>query len=122
MDVLIVDDSRSMRMLIKRCMRQAGFGGCSLDEAGDGAEGLEKMRAERPRLVLSDWNMNGMDGEEFAQTVRSSYPDVVVGFITSEASVEIKDRAKATGAQFLLTKPFDAEGLAAALGPYLGAG
>ena len=121
MDILVVDDSRSMRMLIKRCMRQAGFGGCSLEEAGDGAEGLEKMKAEQPKLVLSDWNMAGMGGEQFAQRVHDSYPEVIVGFITSETSTEINERAMATGARFLLTKPFDADGMAAALGPYLGA-
>ena len=121
MDVLIVDDRRSMRMLIKRCMRQAGFGHCSIEEAGDGVEGLEKMKSDLPRLVLSDWNMTGMGGEDFAKHVRASYPDVTLGFITSEASTEIHERAKATGAQFLLTKPFDADGMAASLTPYLGA-
>lgn len=119
MDVLVVDDSRSMRMLIKRCMRQAGYGTCALEEASDGVEGLAKMKEAEPRLVLSDWNMTGMGGEQFAHQVREAHPNVVVGFITSEASAEINERAMATGARFLLTKPFDAEGMAAVLKPYL---
>ena len=119
MDILIVDDSRSMRMLIKRALRQAGFGALSVDEAGDGVEGLEKMKLDAPKLALSDWNMPGMGGEDFARSVQASYPDVVVGFITSEASTEISERALATGAKFLLTKPFDADGVADVLSPYL---
>lgn len=119
MDVLVVDDSRSMRMLIKRCMRQAGFGSYALEEASDGAEGLQRMKDSEPQLVLSDWNMEGMGGEQFAREVRAAHPNVILGFITSEASAEINERAMATGARFLLTKPFDADGMGAALKPYL---
>ncbi len=119
MDVLIVDDSRSMRMLIKRCMRQAGFGGLEIEEAGDGSEGLAKLKSGKPKLILSDWNMEGMGGEQFAQAVQVSHPNVTLGFITSEASEEIRQRAKTAGAKFLLTKPFDAEGMTEALQPYL---
>ncbi len=121
MDVLIVDDSRSMRMLIKRCMRQAGFSGYIVEEAEDGMDGLEKLKGNSPKLILSDWNMSGMGGEQFARNVCSQYPDLVLGFITSESSPEISARAMATGAKFLLTKPFDAEGMAIALSPYLAA-
>lgn len=119
MDVLIVDDSRSMRMLIKRCMRQAGFGQLTVEEAADGNEGLTKLQGNHPRLILSDWNMNGMGGEQFAHKVRSSYPELTLGFITSEASEAIRERAMAAGAKFMLTKPFDAEGMSEALQAYL---
>lgn len=119
MDVLIVDDSRSMRMLIKRCMRQAGFVGLEIEEAEDGNDGLSKLKVAVPRLILSDWNMSGMGGEQFAQNVHAIYPGVTLGFITSEASEEIRERANAAGAKFVLTKPFDAEGMTVALQPYL---
>ena len=120
MDVLIVDDSRSMRMLIKRCMRQAGLSGLEIEEAGDGNEGLAKLKGSSGvKLILSDWNMTGMGGEQFAQCVRSEYPSLTLGFITSESSDDIRERATAAGAKFLLTKPFDADGMAAALGQYL---
>lgn len=119
MDVLIIDDSRSMRMLIKRCMRQAGFSQYTIDEAGDGAEGLDKLRTSAPQLILSDWNMTGMGGEQFARALQAQHPQLTLGFITSESSAEISERAKAVGARFLLTKPFDADGMKAALSPYL---
>ncbi len=119
MDILIVDDSRSMRMLIKRCMRQAGFSGYVVEEAEDGMDGLKKLKDNSPKLILSDWNMNGMGGELFARNVCSQYPGLILGFITSESSPEINARAMATGAKFLLTKPFDAESMTAALSPYL---
>ena len=119
MDVLIVDDSRSMRMLIKRCMRQAGFGGLVIEEAEDGNDGLAKLKDGVPRLILSDWNMAGMGGEQFAQNVHAAYPNLTIGFITSEAAEEIRGRAITAGAKFLLTKPFDAEGMTQALQPYL---
>jgi two-component system chemotaxis response regulator CheY len=119
MDVLIVDDSRSMRMLIKRCMRQAGYGHCNVEEADNGSEGLTKLGNFKPTLILSDWNMMGMGGEQFATEVRSTNSEVAFGFITSEASQEIRDRAMSVGANFLITKPFDAETVGEAIKPYL---
>lgn len=119
MDVLIVDDSRSMRMLIKRCLRQAGFGGLQVEEAEDGNDGLAKLKGGTPKLILSDWNMAGMGGEQFARSVQATYPNLTLGFITSEAGDEIRERAMTAGAKFLLTKPFDAEGMTVALQPYL---
>lgn len=119
MDVLIVDDSRSMRMLIKRCMRQAGFSQYTIEEAENGVDGLTKLASGTPKLIISDWNMMEMGGEEFARCVRLKNSTVPFGFITSEASTEIHERAMAAGANFLITKPFDAESIEAALQPYL---
>ena len=119
MNVLIIDDSRSMRMLIKRCLRQAGFSQYNIEEAGDGAEGLEKLKSIAPQLILSDWNMTGMGGESFGRALQTQYPQLTLGFITSESSGEISERASAVGAKFLLTKPFDVDGMKAALAPYL---
>ena len=64
------------------------------------------MQAKAPNLVLSDWNMPDMNGLEFLQAVRGANNQVPFGFVTSEASQEMKDTALTAGAQFLITKPF----------------
>ena len=75
---------------------------------------------KRPRLVLSDWNMPEMSGLELLQGLRSANNSVPFGFITSEASPEIKELALTNGAKFLITKPFEAEDIQTALNPILG--
>ena len=75
---------------------------------------------KRPRLVLSDWNMPEMSGLELLQGLRTANNSVPFGFITSEASAEIKELALNNGAKFLITKPFEAEDIQAALNPILG--
>ena len=56
MDILLVDDSKTMRLLVQRALRQAGYRSLAVGEAENGAQAIEKMK-ENPRLVLSDWNM-----------------------------------------------------------------
>src|SRR5450756_833989 len=117
MDILLVDDSKTMRMIVQRAIRQAGFRGLAIAEAGNGAEGLEKLHTEKPKLVLSDWNMPEMTGIEFLRAVRAEKNNVPFGFITSEASAEIKEMAMSCGASFLITKPFSPEDVEEALSP-----
>ena len=120
MDILLVDDSKTMRGIVQRAIRQAGFRGLSVGEAENGAQGLEKLLTEKPKLVLSDWNMPEMSGIEFLVQVRASENKVPFGFITSEASAAIKQLAMASGANFLITKPFSPEDVQEALTPILG--
>lgn len=119
-DILLVDDSRTMRLLVQRALRQAGYRGLSVEEAENGAEGLEKLRQGRHRLVLSDWNMPVMSGIAFLKEARAGKCTVPFGFITSEASKEIRDEALGAGASFLITKPFAPEDVQGALAPILG--
>jgi two-component system chemotaxis response regulator CheY len=120
MDILLVDDSKTMRGIVQRAIRQAGFRGLTVGEAENGAQGLEKLRAEQPKLILSDWNMPEMSGIEFLVQVRASSNKVPFGFITSEASAAIKELAMNSGASFLITKPFSPEAIQEALAPILG--
>jgi two-component system chemotaxis response regulator CheY len=120
MDVLLVDDSKTMRMLVQRALRQAGYRDLSFGEAENGARALEIMSKEKPQLILSDWNMPEMSGIEFLQALRLQKNMTPFGFITSEASAEIKNIAMNNGAKFLLTKPFNPEDVQTALEPILG--
>ncbi len=114
--ILLVDDSKTIRMLIKRNLRQAGFDQAEILEAEDGAAGLTVARAESPDLILSDWNMPEMSGIEFLKALRAEGIDTTFGFITSETTPTYKEQALAAGASFLLSKPFNADSFAEALG------
>ena len=120
MDILLVDDSRTMRMIIQRAIRQAGYRGLTIGEAENGAQALEKLRTEQPALILSDWNMPEMSGIEFLMQIRGEQNLVPFGFITSETSTGIKDLAISSGATFLISKPFTPEDVQKALAPILG--
>jgi two-component system, chemotaxis family, chemotaxis protein CheY len=120
MDILLVEDSKTMRGIVQRVIRQAGFRGLTVGEAENGAQALEKLRAEKPKLILSDWNMPEMSGIDFLVQVRASANNVPFGFITSEASAGIKELAMKSGASFLITKPFSPETMQEVLSPILG--
>ena len=122
MDILLVDDSRTMRMIVQRAIRQAGFRGFTVGEAENGVQALEKLHGEQPKLILSGWNMPEMSGIDFLKQVRAEQNQVPFGFITSEASVGIKDLALSSGAMFVITKPFTPEDVQEALSPILGGG
>lgn len=120
MDILLVDDSRTMRIILQRAIKQAGYRNLSVSEAENGAQALEKLRSEQPRLILSDWNMPEMSGIDFLREVRAAANDVPFGFVTSESSVEMKNLAMKTGATFMLTKPFTPDDIQEVLDPILG--
>ena len=111
MKILVVDDSKAMRMIVIRTLRQAGLGDADIHEADNGANGLAKVAEVEPELVLSDWNMPEMNGIEFLTALRASGNEVPFGFVTSETTTEMRERAIAAGARFLLAKPFTADDL-----------
>jgi two-component system chemotaxis response regulator CheY len=119
MKILIADDSRVMRQIVIRTLRQAGFDGHDLVEAEDGKAALDKARAEEPDFVLSDWNMPEMTGIEFLRALRAAGLQTPFVFVTSEATAEMRETATAAGALDMITKPFDAERFRAALEPIL---
>ncbi len=120
MKVLVVDDSRVMRSIVTRTLRQAGYSDVEICQAENGREGLEVIAAEHPDLVLCDWNMPEMNGIDLLTTLRAQGQQVAFGFVTSEGSPEMRDRAEAAGALFLLAKPFTPDAFREALQPVLG--
>lgn len=120
MKILIVDDSRVMRQIVTRTLRQAGYDDHDVVQAGNGVEALEVMADEEPDLVLSDWNMPEMTGIELLRALRGQGDTTPFGFVTSEGSPEMRERAENAGAMFLIAKPFTPEAFQAVLEPVLG--
>jgi two-component system chemotaxis response regulator CheY len=120
MKVLITDDSRVMRQIVKRTLRQAGYTEVQVCEAGDGREALEVIASESPDLVLCDWNMPEMSGIDLLISLRAKGRNVPFGFVTSEGSPDMRQRAENAGALFLIAKPFTPEAFREALEPVLG--
>ena len=120
MRILIVDDSRVMRQMMVRSLRQAGFTGHVLVEASNGVEGLAAVARHEPDLVLSDWSMPEMDGIDMLTALRSRGDSTPFGLVTSERSSEMVRRAEAAGATFVIAKPFTAETFRETLQPVLG--
>jgi two-component system chemotaxis response regulator CheY len=106
MKILVTDDSRVMRQIVIRTLRQAGYDDHDIIQAADGKEAFDMVAAEKPDLVLSDWNMPEMTGIECLEALRASGSQVPFGFVTSEGSPEMRDKAANAGALFLIAKPF----------------
>jgi len=116
--LLIVDDSKAMRMIVRRSLQQVTcIGEHEIVESTNGEDALQKLRAERFDLVLADWNMPQLNGIDLLKTIRSEHNDVKFGFITSEGTDDVRASAFDAGAQFLIVKPFTPEVLQAALLP-----
>ena len=120
MKILIADDSRVMRQIVTRTLRQAGFGDHDLVEAADGRQAYEMVTKESPDLVISDWNMPEMTGVELLRRLRASGNGVKFGFVTSECTPEMQQQAEDAGALFFIIKPFTAERFDEVFSPILG--
>ncbi|MGY4643725.1 response regulator [Cellulomonas sp. URHB0016] len=116
--VLVTDDSRVMRQIVIRTLRQAGYD-WDVREASDGAEALAAVRADEPDVVLSDWNMPNMNGIELLNALRAEGFETPFGFVTSESSPEMRSTAEAAGALFLVSKPFTPESFREVIEPVL---
>jgi two-component system, chemotaxis family, chemotaxis protein CheY len=119
MRILIVDDSRAMRLIVARTLRLAGYEEHELIEAVDGRHALDVVAEEPPDLVLCDWNMPQMSGLELLTALRSAGSSIPFGFVTSEASPQMRVTARQAGAMFLIAKPFTAQDFQDALDPVL---
>ncbi len=115
MKVLVVDDSFAMRMIVIKTAKKAGLARDTFIQAADGAEGLEAIREHNPDLVLSDWNMPNMTGIEMLEAVKAEGLKVKFGFVTTEATTDMRLRARKAGALFLVAKPFTVESFEQAL-------
>lgn len=118
-NVLIVDDSSTMRKIISRSLRQAGLPIDEIYEAGDGVEGLSVLAGKDVQLILSDINMPNMDGLEFIKQVRSQGKSMPIVMITTEGGEDILKEAITNGASDSIKKPFTPDQLSEKLGGLL---
>ena len=111
MNVLIVDDYKTMLRIIRNLLKQIDFN--NVEEATDGAEALGKLRAGQFGLVISDWNMAPMTGLQLLQEVRADnrLKNMPFIMITAESKTENVIAAKAAGVSNYIVKPFNAETL-----------
>lgn len=117
--ILVVDDSKAMRLIVRRTLRQAGFGEFEVQEAANGLEALERIGQAPPTLVISDWNMPEMNGIELLRELNARKVSVRFGFVTTEGTPDMRAMADEAGALFLIAKPFTPEQFESALRPLL---
>jgi two-component system, chemotaxis family, chemotaxis protein CheY len=107
MKALIVDDSRAMRMIISRILKEMGF---ETTEAGHGREALERIQGleTAPNLILVDWNMPEMNGLELVTALRANrlFDDSQIMMVTTETELAHVAQALQAGANEYMMKPF----------------
>jgi two-component system, chemotaxis family, chemotaxis protein CheY len=111
MNVLIVDDSATMRMIVIKSLRQAGFESMTIIEAGSAKEALQKIAAGGVDLVLSDVNMPEITGIELVKVIRTKFKSLPIIMVTTESSPEMKEKMRQAGANEIISKPFQPEDL-----------
>ena len=102
--ILVVDDAAFMRM---RCTKLLTENGYEVEEAGDGAEALEKYKASRPDGVLLDITMPKMDGIMTLQEIIKVDPNAQVAMVTAMGQRTMVMSAMRAGARDFIVKPFD---------------
>lgn len=112
--VLTVDDSRTMRDMLRLALTEAGF---QVTQAEDGEHGLEVLAAHPPRVIITDINMPRLDGFGFIEAVRRDerYRSIPILVLTTESDADKKMRARQSGATGWIVKPFDPHKLVAAI-------
>jgi two-component system chemotaxis response regulator CheY len=106
MNVLVVDDYKTMIRIVRGLMEQLGFK--NIDEATDGPSALQKIRSKDYGLILSDWNMSPMSGYDLLKAVRAEERTKSIPFVmvTAEAKTENVIAARAAGVNNYIIKPF----------------
>lgn len=104
--VLAIDDSKTIRELLRSVMEEAGF---DYTSAVDGVDGVERYAKVRPDIVITDINMPNMDGYGVIDAIRKGNIDnqVPILVLTTESGDKLKQRARQAGATGWIVKPFD---------------
>lgn len=104
--ILTVDDSRTMRDMLRLALSEAGF---NVVQAEDGMHGLDVLASETPDVIVTDINMPRLDGFGFIEGVRKldAHRAVPILVLTTESDADKKQRARRAGATGWIIKPFD---------------
>lgn len=119
--LMIVDDSATMRKIIMRTVRMSGLEFDRTEEAGNGAEAIEKLKTAPVDIVLCDINMPEMSGTEMVKQARQlpNCKDTKIIMVSTESSQELIDGVLANGANGYITKPFTPERFQEKLTPFM---
>jgi len=106
MKILTVDDSRTMRDMLRLALTSAGY---NVVQAIDGVDGLAVLERESPDVVITDINMPKMDGYGFIEGARKreKFRILPILVLTTESDPEKNQRARSAGATGWIVKPFD---------------
>lgn len=117
--ILCVDDSASMRQMVKLSLVGAGY---DVVEAADGGEALKKAQTLSAQMVVTDLNMPVMNGLALIKELRKlpAYRGIPIVFLTTESDEGMKSEAKAAGATGWITKPFKQDQLLAVVKKVIG--
>ncbi len=103
--ILIVDDSRFMRRVLRGILQKEGYS--DIIEAGSGEEAIDKVRLEKPDLVMLDIIMEGKDGIETLQEIKKEFPETKVIMVSAVGQDAIIKKALDLGAEDYVVKPFE---------------
>jgi two-component system chemotaxis response regulator CheY len=108
--ILVVDDYQTMVKIVRAMLAQLGFE--DVDSASDGQEALSKMRDKKYGLVISDWNMEPMNGLDLLRKVRAEQQrEVRFIMVTAESKTDHVIAARRAGVDNYIVKPFNAQTL-----------
>lgn len=112
--ILAIDDSRTIREMLRLSLVQEGF---SVVLAEDGLDGLEQVATAKPDVVITDINMPRLDGFGVIEGIRkkAEHATLPILVLTTESGEELKERARQSGATGWIVKPFNDAKLVAAI-------
>lgn len=121
--ILVVDDSATTRMMVRRVIKLCDPSAMTLVDACDGREGLKLLREQQFDLVLTDLHMPGMGGIEMVRQIRADpqLEGTTIVVISADPNVTLDSELQALGIKGYLGKPFTPENFRDVLTPLLGA-
>lgn len=107
--ILVVDDSSTMRRIMKMTLKKCGF--VNTEEAENGALGLQKAQTKQFDCIISDWNMPEMTGVEMVRELRKlpNYAKIPIMMVTTEGGKDAVVEALTAGVSSFIVKPFTAD-------------
>ncbi len=119
--LMIIDDSATMRKIIMKTVRMSGLEFERTEEAGNGAEAIQKLQASSVDIVLCDINMPEMNGIEFVKQARQldCIKNTKIIMVSTESAQDLIDNLMSSGANGFITKPFTPERFQEKLAPFM---
>ena len=113
MPILVVDDYHTMVRIVRNLLKQIGYE--NVDDASNGQQAYDMIKAKRYSLIISDWNMEPMTGYQLLQKVRADADGAHIPFImvTAESKTDNVVAARRAGVNHYIVKPFNAATLKA---------